>query len=106
MSTVILPVKNQNSVIFVSFDFISSLIAGETLTSASVVATVASGEDATPSAIVSGAATITGLVVNQKIIDGVVGVIYLLSCACMTSLGNSIVLRGTLAVVDNNPYQS
>ena len=106
MSTIILPTKAITSDIFIDFNFISMLAPGETIGAASVVSTVHSGVDPSPQAIVSGAATVVGPVVSQKIIDGLVGVIYLLTCTVTTSLSNTIVLQGYLAVLDNDPYQS
>lgn len=68
------------------FDFTSSLAAGETISSASTAATVYTGTDASPSAVVSGAATISGTKVTQKLTAGTVGVVYELVCTATTSL--------------------
>lgn len=81
------------------FDFISLLASGETISSQVVTATVWSGVDATPNAIVSGSATVSGTIVTQKIVNGVSGVIYLLKCAITTSASQTLALEGLLAIL-------
>lgn len=80
------------------FDFISRLAIGETISSATVTASVYTGVDASPSAILSGSASISGTQVTQMVTAGVVGVIYQLSCAATTSAGKILLLQGLLAV--------
>jgi hypothetical protein len=60
-----------------TFDFTNGLASAETISTAVVTATVYSGTDASPSAIISGVATISGALVTQKVIDGLEGVTYL-----------------------------
>lgn len=91
--------------VLVTFDFISQLAVGETISGAAVTATLFSGTDASPSAVISGAASVVGPIVSQLVVDGTVGVIYLLSCAVTTSSGNTKIMQGYLAVVDSNPYE-
>jgi hypothetical protein len=105
-SLTIFPPKIDSADLFLDFDFLSQLDVGETISGATVTATLFSGVDATPSAIISGADTVSGPVVTQKIVDGVVGVIYLLSCAITTSLGATKIMQGYLAVIDTNPYEA
>ena len=81
------------------FDFAQDLAIGETLASAGVTATVYSGTDGTPSAILSGIPTISGKQVVQTIIDGVVGVTYYLTANAITSLGQPVQRVGFLVVV-------
>lgn len=81
------------------FDFISYLAIGETLSSASVAATVYSGTDASPSALISGSASISGTKVTQVITNGTLGVTYLLKCTAVTSASQTLVLEGYLVVV-------
>lgn len=100
------PSKIDSADIFLSFDFVSQLATGETITGATVSADLFSGTDANPSAIVSGAETVSGSIVQQLIVDGVAGVIYLLSCAVTTSLGATKTIQGYLAVVDSNPFEA
>lgn len=82
-----------------TWDFASQLAIGETLVGATVTASVFSGTDASPSSIISGADTISGSVVTQKIIDGTAGVQYYVDCAATTSLGQVLVLRSFLTVL-------
>lgn len=82
-----------------TFDFTSRLALAETLSTASVTATVYSGTDASPSALVSGSAGISGAKVTQLITAGTVGVTYMLSCSVTTSTGQTLVLKGYMTVV-------
>ena len=84
------------------FDFALGLAIGETLASASTAATVYSGVDTTVSAIISGAASISGSKVTQTITNGVTGVTYLLKCSALTSLGNQLECTGFLVVKEND----
>lgn len=70
------------------FDFISTLEAGETIVTAVVTASVYSGVDANPSAIISGTTQISGTKVKQSLTGGVVGTIYELACVITTSLSH------------------
>ena len=83
----------------VTFDFSQSLAAGETISTQVVAATVYSGTDANPSAIISGAATVSGKVVSQKLTGGVSGVLYQLVCTITTSAGNTFTQDSYFAVV-------
>lgn len=83
----------------VQFDFTSSLGATETISTQSVAASVYSGTDANPSAIISGAASASGKVVSQNITAGVSGVIYQLLCTITTSLGKTVQQSSYLSVV-------
>lgn len=83
----------------VTFNFQSSLAGGETISTQSVAASVYSGVDASPSAIISGSATASGAVVTQKITAGVSGVIYQLLCTVTTSLSQTLQQSSYLAVV-------
>ena len=85
------------------FNFTSQLAVGETINSATVTASVYTGVDANPSSIISGAATISGAIVSQKLTGGVVGVIYELLCAAVTNLGQTIQLAGYLAIIPDLP---
>ena len=83
----------------VTFNFISELAPGETISTATVAATVWSGNDPTPSGIVSGAASISGTTVTQTITGGVIGTIYKLLCTITTSAGQTLQGWGLLAVL-------
>jgi len=82
-----------------TFDFTSRLTSAETISTATVAATVYSGTDASPSAIVSGTATISGKTATQAITAGVLGVTYKLLCTITTSLGQTLLLGGFLVIV-------
>lgn len=84
-----------------TFDFTSGLAAGETISTRVVAATVYSGIDAAPSAIISGAATNSGAVVSQNITAGVSGVVYLLLCTITTSLSKTLQMSSLLTVIPN-----
>lgn len=74
-------------------------IDGESIYLANVNATVLSGTDDSPSALISGSATVTnGTLVNQKIIGGLPGVIYELWIAVRTTLGNVYIDTMNLAI--------
>ena len=82
------------------FDFISSLQPGETIASQSVTASVYSGLDPNPGALVSGAASVQSVTqVWQLITGGVVGVIYELLCTITTSLGQTLSISAYQAVI-------
>lgn len=105
MSTfVTFPVKFVAEDIFLDFDFISDLDTGETISSSTVTASTFSGDDATPENIISGADTVSGDIVTQKIIDGTAGVIYLITCTIGTSAGATKIMQGYLAVISTNPF--
>jgi hypothetical protein len=82
-----------------SFDFAQDLTVGETLTTVSTTATVYSGADATPSAILFGAPTVSGKQVVQNTTGGVLGTVYYLFCAATTSLGQVLTREGYLPIV-------
>jgi hypothetical protein len=96
---VLLAPKRAADVVIEPFDFISYLAPAETILTQVVTASVWSGVDANPGAIISGAATAAGTVVSQKIQAGVVGVIYLLICKITTSLGQTLQLGALLSVL-------
>lgn len=83
------------------FDFLSQIALGETISSASVTATVYSGTDATPSSLISGSASISGSQVTQKVTGGVLGVTYNLTCTAITSAGQTLSISGFLTVTRN-----
>mgnify|MGYP001559642657 CR=1 FL=1 len=99
MSRTIIEGKGVNETRIETFDFTSRLSAAETISTASVSATVYSGTDATPSAVVSGSSTIAGQKVTQKLTGGTLGVIYKLVCTITTSLGQTLLLSAFLAIV-------
>jgi hypothetical protein len=93
----VLDAKNAATPLSALFAF-SGFQVGETISSASVVATVYSGTDPTPNAIISGPATLAGVEVTQLIVGGLVGVTYLLTCNVLTNLGNDFSQPGYLVI--------
>lgn len=81
-----------------AFNFISAMGVSDTILTAVVTATVFTGIDANPSAIISGSASISGTTVTQKITGGVSGVIYDLLCTVTTSAGDTLTQAGFLAI--------
>ena len=84
---------------FVYFNFLSNLAVGETISTQVVTATVYSGTDANPSAIISGSATADDPEVLQLVTGGTLGVVYTLLCTITTSLGQTLTQAGYLAIV-------
>jgi hypothetical protein len=80
---------------------LSLLPAGQTISGATVTATVWAGVDASPSSILSGLPTVSGQTVTQKLVGGVAGVIYKLRVAATASDGSVPVLVAYLAVVED-----
>ena len=81
------------------FDFSNQYVAGETVSSGSVTAVVYSGTDASPSAVLSGAGVASGTKFTQKVVGGVEGVAYLLTCTTTSSAGKVRSLEGFLIIV-------
>lgn len=102
-SRVIFDPKRQADLVSLPFDFISKLAVGETISTKVTTASVWSGVDPNPAAILSGAASSSGTVVSQNVTAGVVGVVYLLVCRITTSLGLSPSLAGFLTVLPDGP---
>ena len=74
--------------------------SGETISTATVTATVGTGTDPTPAAIIDGpASVINGQEVRQFIKDGLPGVTYNLQVAAVTSLGSTYIDRVVIAVL-------
>lgn len=99
MSRVTFDGKLLGETVTETFDFTSRLASGETISTAVVTSSVYSGTDASPSSMISGANTISGTKVTQKITGGTLGVVYKLLCTITTSLSQTLQLSGFLAVV-------
>lgn len=99
---VIIPPKASTAQLFIPFNFVSELSAADQLDSATVTATVWSGTDSNPSAIISGGVVFSfnNKIASQKIIGGVAGVIYLLTCTAVSlTSGQTFVQTGLLAIL-------
>lgn len=82
-----------------TFDFTSRLAPTETINTAGTTSVVYSGSDASPQAVISGSAAISGQKVTQKVTAGTEGVTYLLICAITTSLGQTLDMSAFLPIV-------
>ena len=99
MSRQIIEGKSVSETVTLAFSFLSHLATSETISSASTTATVYSGTDASPSSLISGAASISGSTDSQKVIGGTLGVTYILVCSAVTSLGQTLQISGYLVIV-------
>lgn len=81
------------------FDFTSQLGVGETISAASVTASVYSGVDPAPSGLIASSAAVSGAQVTQLLTAGVLGVVYELNCSAATSANETLQLTAYLAVV-------
>jgi hypothetical protein len=96
---VIFPAKAASESLLLQFNFLSRLAPAETINSVAVSAAVWSGNDSSPSGIISGAASISGTTVTQLVVGGVLGTTYELSCLATTSLGQKLLLAGYLVIL-------
>lgn len=92
------PKKRAGELRACPFDFTSSLSAAVTLVSATCTASVYSGNDASPSALLSGSPTVSGNVATQLTTGGVSGTIYSLLCKGTLSDGQQLDIQGFLAI--------
>lgn len=94
---IIFPAKRVSEQLSITFDFTALLAPGELLLSAVTTVSVYSGVDASPASMLSGLTSAGSLFATQKIIGGLAGVIYILSCVA-ASAGQNLSLLGHLAV--------
>jgi hypothetical protein len=87
----------------IPFDFISGLTPGVVLTSATVTATLYSGTDPSPQSIIDGPASVSGTIAFQPVKPTILGNVYDLSCAGVTSSGETVILDAYYAVVPGVP---
>jgi len=99
MTNASFPIKDAAASRVFSFNFQDQLAVGETISSATVTAAVYSGTDASPSSLISGAASVSGATVSQVIAAGTAGVTYVLTCTAITSLSHTIASAGPLVVM-------
>jgi hypothetical protein len=83
----------------ITFDFISQMVAGEALLSATSAVSVYSGVDLVNSLAFSGAVALTRTQAIQLIAGGVVGCTYKLTCRGLTTLGRQTFLNAFLVVL-------
>lgn len=94
--------KYPQDIVPVLFDFSDYLIAGETIVTAVVTAKTESGVDPAPTAIINGIPMLNVLQpfhVVQWIKDGLVGVLYGLTCAATINTGEVLTLPCLIKVV-------
>ena len=80
-------------------DFVDKIPSGQTISTQVVTASVYSGTDASPSAIISGSATASGTQVTQKLTAGTIGVTYELTWTITTSGSLTLIKTGYLSIV-------
>lgn len=95
--------KLQAEIKKITFDFISNLAFGETISTQVVTASVYTGVDGVPSAVINGAATASGTVVTQSVQAGVVGVVYELLAKITTSATQTLELSAYFVVIPDLP---
>ena len=93
----ILAPKKQGEVLPESVDFISALTPGTSVTGSSVTATVWSGNDPNPAAILQGGSSVSGTIVTQTVTGGVVGTIYNLLFRAFVAAG-TVEISALLAI--------
>lgn len=105
MITIILPIKDVSEILPITVNFSDMLQFGESITGASCVASLFSGSDVNPGAIVSGAPSYTTNTVTQTIIGGIAGNIYTLAFLVTGTASHNYVKVGQLSVINSSaPY--
>lgn len=93
------PFKDPGEAFACAFDFSRELNEGETLVGTpEVIVAVVTGTDTSPAAIKSGAPVIEGARVLQRLVGGVAGVTYSITCLATTSEGNTLARAAILPV--------
>lgn len=93
------PFKDPGEAFACAFDFARELVEGESITgSPQVAVAVVRGTDSEPAAIKSGNPVIEGGRVLQRLVGGVAGVTYSLTCLATTSEGNTLARAAILPV--------
>ena len=102
MSSIILAAKNPSATQIIAFNFLSQLSSpSETISSASVAISLWSGGTDNPPLSLSGAASISGTTVTQKVTGGTAGNIYQLKTTANTSLSEKLIMTAVLAVTES-----
>ena len=93
------PFKDPGEAFACAFDFALELIEGETLSGTpTVTVALITGTDAAPDSLKSGAPTIDGGRVLQRLVGGAAGATYSLTCLAQTSEGNTLARAAILPV--------
>lgn len=101
-SMITIPPKTSGETTRVTFDFLSQLPDTDTVASATATATVWSGTDASPSAVVSGSPTVSGTKAYVILTGGVAGNVYMVTVTATPTTNTTLrpVIQTFLAVVD------
>lgn len=83
----------------VTFDFTDRMLFGSTLSAPVTTSTVSTGVDSAVTSMISGAASVVGKAVTQRITLGKAGVCYALVCNVQDGSGNSYAIQKNLAVI-------
>lgn len=93
--------KRPSEAITITFRFARELAAGVTLSPGAVVAiAVRKGADAAPQAMLAGTPAVSGTDVLARVMGGISGVEYLITCTASTSNGDVLQLDAILPVAN------
>jgi len=95
--------KRTGEKLKLTHDFQNNMASAEAISTATVTATVLSGEDASPNNIISGSASISGQKVTQLVISGTDGVTYLLKFKATTDQAQILEGMAELKIDDTEP---
>jgi len=99
MTPQVWPEKDPQEVVFCTFEFLPEMAGDEQISGAPVIdATLISGTDPEPGALLSGSPLLVGSAVRQTLAGGVSGCTYKLSCRVGLDSGRVLVLAATLPV--------
>ena len=84
-----------------NFDATNVFSAGQTIVSIMTSASLYSGFDPSPSAILSGTPSVSGTNIVQQITGGAVGAVYDVECSIVIGAGMVLTQRAFLAVVED-----
>lgn len=101
MKKQVLQQKAVSEVLDVTFDFMHTMMFGDSISAAAVVITLESGTDSAPSAMLDGSPTFTARTVTQSVQGGIVGNIYRISMSARTVNHCVYVVEGLLAINDS-----
>ena len=105
MNQLIFPPKNVGETIPLIVSFADRLQPGEGINGAVVTASVYSGTDNNPSALISGTATYDAFGnATQVITGGVAGVVYTLVYLITGTNSHNYIKVGQLAILSSSPY--
>lgn len=85
-----------------TFNFTSKLATSEIIITSDVIVSVDFGADASCADLLIGDSFISGSKIGQLITGGVLGTVYLLTCEITTSLSQTLILSGTVEIIQSN----